>query len=129
MKKWYDIYPKGTAEGDIEEKIFKILTRNRKWKFRSVLGISKELKIKEQVIEKMILKYSNLGIILQNPQNHLQWGYWETCGIKKKKSHSVQEYDYKMRIKKAKGEYVVEEDEDEDESEHDKYDKYIPDIW
>ena len=54
MKKWYDIYPKGTAEGDIEEKIFKILTRNRKWKFRSVLGISKELKIKEQVIEKMI---------------------------------------------------------------------------
>ena len=33
-----------------------------------------------------------------------------------------------MRIKKAKGEDIVE-DEDEDENEDDKYDKYIPDIW
>ena len=55
MKNWYDIFPKGTKEGEIEEKIFKSLTRDKKWTFRSVTGMSKELKIKEIIVEKIIL--------------------------------------------------------------------------
>jgi hypothetical protein len=117
MKNWYDIYPKGTMEGDIEEKIFKSLTRSKKYKFRSVNGLSKELKIKEEIIEKVILKYSKKGIIIQNPQNDMQWGYWETCGTSKKKNYSVQEFDYKKRLEKIIDNDELEEEEDiEDDS-------------
>lgn len=118
MKNWYDIYPKGTKEGEIEEKIFKSLTRNKKWKFRSVNGLSKELKIKEELVEEIILKYSKIGLFVQNPQNELQWGYWETCGLEKKKSYSVQEFDYKSRLKKLSllnGDIEEEDDDDYDD--------------
>lgn len=117
MKNWYDIYPKGTTEGDIEEKIFKSLTRNKKWKFRSVNGLSRELKIKEDIVEKIILKYSKIGMIIQNPQNDMQWGYWETCDGEKKKNYSVQEFDYKKRLEKIIGddeEFEEYEDDDDD---------------
>ena len=111
MKNWYDIYPKGTIEGDIEEKIFKSLTRNKKWKFRSVNGLSRELKIKEDIVEKIILKYSKIGLVIQNPQNDMQWGYWETCGNTKKKNYSVQEFDYKKRLEKIIDDDDIEEEE------------------
>lgn len=117
MKNWYDIFPKGTKEGEIEEKIFKSLTRDKKWKFRSVTGMSKELKIKEVVVEKIILKYAKLGLLVQNPQNDLQWGYWETCDIKKKKNFSLVEYDYKMRLKNTIVEHLDDEDDEDDDDE------------
>lgn len=126
MKKWYNIYPKGTPEGEIEEKIFKALTRSKKWKFRSISGMSKELKIKEEIIEEIVLKYSELGIMVQNPQNDLQWGYWEICGIEKKKSCSVQEYDYRIRLKKILTINENDDDDDDDdwEDEEDWQDDY-----
>jgi hypothetical protein len=115
MKNWYDIYPKGTKEGDIEEKIFKTLTRNKKWKFRSISGLSRELKIKEDVIEKIVLKYSKIGVIIQNPQNDMQWGYWQTCGIDKKKSYSVQEFDYRKRLSKYYPDEITNDNDDNDD--------------
>lgn len=115
MQNWYDIYPKGTKEGETEEKIFKSLTRNKKWKFRSVNGLAKELKIKEEIIEKIILKYSKIGIMIQNPQNELQWGYWETCGLNKKRNYSVQEYDYKNRLKSLNKDDFEDEDDNDDD--------------
>ncbi len=122
MKNWYDIYPKGTKEGDIEEKIFKSLTRNKKWKFRSVNGLSRELKIKEDLVEKIILKYSKIGMIIQNPQNDMQWGYWETCGNQKKKNYSVQEFDYKKRLEKVI-DYCEEIEDDNDYEDDDDWEQ------
>ena len=76
-KKWWQLYPQGTAEGDQEQKFFKVIARNPKYKFRSVAQISKETGLSKERVEEIIEKYAKISIVIQNPKNAEQWGYWE----------------------------------------------------
>lgn len=76
-KKWIEIYPSGTVEGDEESKFFRALARNPKYEWRSVATISKESNLSKKRVEEIIQKYYKLGIIFQNPKNEDNWGYWE----------------------------------------------------
>jgi len=78
-KKWINVYPQGTKEGDQEQKFFIALARHPKYDFRSVSALSKESGLNENRVEEIIQKYYDKGMIFQNPKNEDQWGYWERC--------------------------------------------------
>lgn len=76
-KKWTDVYPHGTKEGDEEREFFISLARKPKYQWRSVSAISKESNLTKERVEEIINKYYKKGMIFQNPKNEDQWGYWE----------------------------------------------------
>lgn len=96
--KWTEVYPQGTPEGDEEQRFFIALVRD-KYKFKSISQISSECHMAKEQIERIISKYAKLNIVIQNPKNEDQWGYWENCvEIMPEKSSSIAEKDKKKRI-------------------------------
>lgn len=104
LKKWTAVYPQGTREGDEEQRFFIALGRHPKYKWRSTSAISKEANLTKERVEEIIQKYYKSGMVVQNPQNEDQWGYWERldqpdddddCG------KTVVEKDHDKRIKKV----------------------------
>jgi len=100
---WYDIYPKGTKEGDEEQKIFTSLARNSKWVWRSVSAISKEINISKENVEAVLFKYFKKGMVFQNPKNEEQWGYWanvpEMLAKNNKKSIGTEDLEKRLSLK------------------------------
>lgn len=78
-KKWSEIYQHGTSEGDTEQIFFIYLAREAKYDFSSIADISLHCKISKEKAEQIISKYARLNILIQNPKNEDQWGYWERC--------------------------------------------------
>ena len=76
-KKWTDVYPHGTKEGDEEQRFFIALARNPKYSWRSVAAIAKEANLSKVRVEEIIKKYYKKGIVIQNSKSEDQWGYWE----------------------------------------------------
>ena len=76
-KKWTDIYPQGTKEGDDEAKFFRCLARHPKYDWRSTAAIAKESGLDQKRAEQIIAKYFKLNMVIQNPKNEDHWGYWE----------------------------------------------------
>lgn len=77
LPKWTDVYPQGCQEGDEEQEFFISLSRNLKWKWRSVAAIASEAKLTQKRVEEIIAKYYKKGMIFQNETNADQWCYWE----------------------------------------------------
>jgi hypothetical protein len=77
IKKWHEIYPQGTKEGDDDQKIFISLERNPNYKSRSVASICKDTGLSEDRVIDFLDKYSKLGQVFQNPNNENYWFYWE----------------------------------------------------
>ena len=75
--KWWEVYPQGTKEGDEEQRFFKVLERNPKYKWRSVEAIGKEAKLELPRVEQIINKYYKRGMVFPSPSQDDQWGYWE----------------------------------------------------
>lgn len=78
-QKWEDVY-----QGAEEQKFFMCLARHPSYCWRSVEALAKASKpsnktLEEQFksVEKMISKFYQMGIVVQNPKNHDQWGYWK----------------------------------------------------
>lgn len=100
-KKWTDIYPVGTKEGDEESKFFKVLARNPKYEWRSTAALSKESNLDKKRVEEIILKYHKLGLIFQNPRNEEHWGYWERVPhMLPEEPESISKKDKDQRIEK-----------------------------
>jgi hypothetical protein len=100
ISNWYDVYPKGTIQGDVEEKLFKSLARNKKWKWRSVSAIAKESGISEEEVEKILDKYYKLNMVFQNPSSDTQWAYWTNVpDLINKPIESILSHDHKLRLK------------------------------
>ena len=80
-KKWYDVYPYGTKEGDEEAQVFRALSRHPKFDYRSTAAIIKATGISRERIEEVIDKYMNCDppLIFAHPTNEEHWGYWERC--------------------------------------------------
>lgn len=76
-KKWTEVYPVGTKEGDEEARFFRVLARNPKFEWRSTAALSKESNLSKKRVEEIISKYHKLGLVFQNPKNEEHWGYWE----------------------------------------------------
>ena len=59
---WYDVYPRGSKEGDEEQKVFTSLARNSKWVWRSVSAIAKEVGLSKERVEEILYK-----LCIKNP--------------------------------------------------------------
>lgn len=83
-KKWYDIYPYGTKEGDEEAAFFKSIART-KYDWRSTGAIVKESGLSRERVEEIIDKYSSQikpPLVYAHPSNDDHWGYWERDKVK-----------------------------------------------
>lgn len=81
-KKWTEVYPYGTKEGDDEAKFFKALARHHKFDYRSTNQISKTTGLSLERVEEIIDKYVNNispPLIFAHPTNEGHWAYWERC--------------------------------------------------
>lgn len=81
-KKWTEVYPYGTKEGDEEAKVFRALARHAKYDYRSTTAIIKSTGLSRERVEEIIDKYVNKirpALIYPHPTNEDHWGYWERC--------------------------------------------------
>lgn len=100
-KKWVEVYPAGTTEGDEEARFFRSLGRHPKYDWRSVAAISKESGLDKGRVEKIIKKYFDMGMVFQNPKNEDHWGYWERVPhMLPERLGSISDEDKKSRIRK-----------------------------
>lgn len=101
-KKWTEMYPVGTLEGDEEARFFRVLARNPKFEWRSTAALSKEANLSKKRVEEIISKYHKLGLVFQNPKNDEHWGYWERVPhMLPEKKESISNDDKNERIKKV----------------------------
>ena len=117
-KKWHEVYPHGTQEGDEELKFFVALERHPKWDWRSTSALAKESGLTKERVEQIAIKYQKLGMVFQNPKNEDQWGYWERVPhMVPKKTPSISQKDQDDRLKKHLNHHgVVTESPDDDAS-------------
>jgi len=103
LKKWTDIYPLGTKEGDEELLFFISLARNPKYVWRSTAGMASDTGLTKARIEQIVNKYLKMGMIYQHPKNDDNWGYWERVPSEMlpKDHQSIVSKDHKSRMKKA----------------------------
>lgn len=81
-KKWTEVYPYGTKEGDDEAKFFRALARHPKFDYRSTGAIIKATGLSRQRVEEIVDKYVNKvspPLLFPHVSNDDHWGYWERC--------------------------------------------------
>ena len=81
-KKWTEVYPYGTKEGDEEAKFFRALARHPKFEYRSTGAIIKATGLSRQRVEEIVDKYVNKispPLLFPHASNDDHWGYWERC--------------------------------------------------
>ena len=104
LKKWTDVYPQGTDEGDQEQAFFIALARNSKWQWRSTAALAKESVLTQKRVEEIINKYVKRNMVFKNPNNDDQWAYWERVPEMLRSiidDVSLVQRDHNMRIRKA----------------------------
>lgn len=107
-KKWSEVYPQGTKEGNEEQYLFigknrsSGLARHPKYDWRSVDALVKESGLPQARVEEILKKYVKMGLVIQNPKNADNWGYWERDAVKSvltKINHkSISDTDKSSRI-------------------------------
>jgi hypothetical protein len=101
-KKWTEIYPVGTNEGDEESKFFKALARRKEYQWRSTAAIAKESGLSKQRVEEIVNKYLKKGVVFQSPKREDHWGYWERVPeMLNQDKKSIAQTDKDARVKKA----------------------------
>lgn len=81
-KKWTEVYPYGTKEGDEEAKFFRALARHPKFEYRSTGAIIKATGLSRQRVEEIVDKYVNKispPLLFPHTSNDDHLGYWERC--------------------------------------------------
>lgn len=76
-KKWTEVYPQGTKEGDEEQKFFYALARNKKYSWKGVSMLAAETGLSKKRVQEIINKYAKSGIVIPSPHQVDLWGYWE----------------------------------------------------
>lgn len=103
-QKWTNIYPYGTKEGDEEAKVFKALSRSKKFEHRSTAQIVKSSGLTRERVEEIIDKYVNKvkpPLIYPHPTNEDHWGYWERCPeVLNKDTRDISTKDKDARVDK-----------------------------
>ena len=102
-KKWTEVYPVGTREGDEESRFFRSLARHPKYEWRSVAAISKESRLSKERTEQIISKYFKMKMVLQNTKNEDHWGYWERVPEMLPEEYvSISDKDKRDRVSRSK---------------------------
>lgn len=101
LKRWWEVYPQGTREGDEETRFFIALCRKPEFRFRSVDELSLESGLTKVRVEELIQKYVSLGMISASPSDPDMWGYWERVGKPQVVSKTITEEDHEIRVKKC----------------------------
>lgn len=102
-KKWTEVYPYGTKEGDEEAKVFRTLARSPKFDYRSTGAIVKATGLTRERVEEIIDKYAKYKppIIYPHPTNEDHWGYWERCPeVLKRDKRGISDKDKDSRVDK-----------------------------
>lgn len=106
-KKWTEVYPYGTKEGDEEAKFFRCLARHPKYDYRSISQMVKDTGLTRERIEEIIDKYANKftpPLVYPHPSNEDHWGYWERCKDQlKTDKRNISDKDQDNRVKKHLG--------------------------
>ena len=113
-KKWTEVYPQGTKEGDEEQKFFISLARHPKWPYRSTSTIVQETGLSPERVEEIIEKYLKMGLIFSHESNEGDWVYWERDLEVLKEETSLVKTDQNLRIKRYLADTPSEEDTDID---------------
>jgi hypothetical protein len=97
--KWYEVYPKGTVEGDEEHAFFTSLARHPKYDWRSIAQIVKDTGLTRKRVEEIIAKYYVKGMVFQSPKNDELWAYFERCPeLLEKDDGTVVQQDQQKRM-------------------------------
>ena len=103
-KKWTEVYPYGTKQGDEEAKVFRALARHQKFDYRRTGAIVKDTGLSRERVEEIIDKYVNKvnpPLIYPHLTNEDHWGYWERCpDVLKKDKRNTSDKDKDNRIDK-----------------------------
>lgn len=106
-KKWHEVYPHGTKEGDEEAKLFRALCRHHKYDYRSISALVQATGLSQQRVEEIIDKYVNKitpPLIYPHPTNEDHWGYWERCADQVKTDRrNISQKDQDRRVDKHLG--------------------------
>lgn len=99
-KKWTEVYPQGSVEGDEEISFFRALARDKKNSYRSVAQLVSSTGLSRQRIEEIIDKYANMKppLIVPHISNEEHWGYWERCMEDEEDTRSLSQKDQDNRI-------------------------------
>ena len=99
-KKWIDVYPQGTPEGDEEQRLFMALARHPKYEWRSLKTLSLESGLSRERIEAILNKYQKLNMVIPSPTLADHWGYWERLPKQflPKQHQSLSKQDHDQRI-------------------------------
>lgn len=105
MKKWWQIYIEHEKSFFVGKDNRSGLIRHPRYDWRSVDKLIEESNLTKEEVESIILKYAKIGLIIQNPKNSDQWGYWENVApdLDKQLNLSISENDKNNRINKALG--------------------------
>ena len=79
-KKWHEIYPNGTKDGEEEAKVFRCLSRNPSFAWVSTAAIVRNTNLSYERVEEIIDKYAsktNPPLIYAHQSNDDHWAYWE----------------------------------------------------
>lgn len=116
-KKWTEVYPQGTKEGNEEQKFFIALVRDSKWSYKSISQLVQQTGLSQERVEEIIEKYRKMGLIFNHETNEDHWGYWERNPERIKKNPSLVRKDQDARIKKflAQTPGVSTSDEDDED--------------
>lgn len=103
-KKWHEVYPYGTKQGNDEAKVFRALSRHAKFDWRSTGAIVKETGLTREKVEEIIDKYVNKvkpPLLYAHATNEDHWGYWERCPtVLKKDDRDITKKDKDSRVDK-----------------------------
>lgn len=101
-KKWLDVYPQGTKDGDEEQKVFISLARHKIYPWRSLSAIVAESGLSKDRVLEILTKYEKKGMVFHSPTNEKNWGYWERHPELLKDDSSISKKDKDNRINQAK---------------------------
>ena len=96
--KWYEVYARGTKEGDEECRFFKSLERDEEYVFKSAEALAREAKLTPERVEEIACKYMKKRMVFQNPANPEQWTYWERSPELLDERQSILEEDQERRL-------------------------------
>lgn len=100
-KRWWEVYPQGTKEGDEETRFFVSLCRNLEFKYRTVEEVAHESGLTKIRVEELIEKYAKMELVVSSPGDPDMWGYWERVGKKDLEPKSVIQEDHDLRVRKG----------------------------
>lgn len=97
-KKWTEVYPQGTKEGDEEHSFWVALARNKEWDWISTAQLVKSTKLPRSRVEEIIAKYLKMGMIFASETTDDLWAYWDRVPERLVEKPSLVKEDHDYRI-------------------------------